>query len=169
MQWPNVTRILQETPFAVVGAVATRMYAPERHTHDLDVVILAENVEVARQKLSQAGWTQTAQLSIGGSSWRSPSNEEMDILEGREEWWPDAIKDAQENRDAQNLPIVPMPYLVLMKFQSGRSIDIGDISRMLGQADEDNLNETRKLFSRYEVDGMDDLESLIELGRLEMQ
>lgn len=169
MQWPNATRILQGTPFAVVGAVATRMYAPERHTHDLDVVILAENAAVARQKLSEAGWTQTSRLSIGGSSWRSPGGEEMDVLEGREEWWPDAIRGAQQNRDAQDLPIIPMPYLVLMKFQSGRAIDIADISRILGQADEDNLNETRKLFSRYEVDGMDDLESLIQLGKLEMQ
>ena len=169
MQWPNVMRILQDTPFAVVGAVATRMYAPERHTRDLNVVILAESAAVARQKLSQAGWTQTAQLSIGGSSWRSPNGEKIGVLEGREEWWPDAIRGAQQNRDAQNLPIIPMPYLVLMKFQSGRAIDIADISRMLGQADEDNLNETRKLFSQYEVDGMDDLESLIQLGKLEMQ
>lgn len=169
MQWPNVTKILQDTPFAVVGAVATRMYASERQTHDLDVVILAENAEIAQQKLSEAGWTQTSQLSIGRTSWRSASGEEIDVLEGREEWWPMGIRKAQENRDAQGLPILSMPYLVLMKFQSGRAIDIGDISRMLGQADEDNLDETRKLFSQYEIDGMDDLESLIQLGKLEMQ
>jgi hypothetical protein len=169
MQWPDVISVLQDTPFAVVGAVATRMYAPERHTRDLDITILPDNAKVAREKFRKAGWTQTAQLSIGGSSWRSPDGDEVDILEGREEWWPEAIAAAQENRDAQGLPILPLPYLALMKFQSGRSIDIGDITRMLGQADAVALNETRILFSKFDAEGMDDLESLITLGRMEMQ
>lgn len=169
MQWPNVTQVLSDTPFAVVDAVATRLYAPERQTRDLDVVILADNAAITRKKLQEAGWTQTSQLSIGGSSWLSPNNEEMDVLEGQETWWAEAIKDAQENRDGQGLPILPLPYLVLMKFQSGRSIDIADISRMLGLATNEALNEIRKVFSQYETEGLEDLESLIQLGKLEMQ
>lgn len=169
MQWPDVKHVLQDLPFAVVGAVATRLYAPERHTRNLHITILPANAEAARKKFHDAGWIQTASLSIGGSSWRSPDDGEVDVLEGGESWWPKAINDAQQNCDAQGLPILPLPYLVLMKFQSGRSIDIGDITRMLGQADDVALDAIRTLFSEYETEGMEDLESLILLGRMEMQ
>jgi hypothetical protein len=169
MQWPDVISVLQDTPFAVVGAVATRLYAPERHTRDLDITILPVDAKAAKEKFHKAGWVQTAQLSIGGSSWRSPDGRAVDVLEGREGWWQEAIEGAQGNRDAQGLPILPLPYLVLMKFQSGRAIDIADLTRMLGQADEDALDVTRTLFSQYEAAGMDDLESLIQLGRMEIQ
>lgn len=169
MQWPDLTEVLGDTTFAVVGAVATRLYAPERNTRDLDVVVVADDADVAREKLRNAGWQQLGALTIGGSSWRSSLGEEVDVIEVQDLWWPQAIREAQENRDAQKLPILPMPYLVLMKFQSSRTVDIGDIARMLGQAKESTLNATRQLFEQYESEGMEDLESLIQLGQLEMQ
>ena len=169
MQWPDLTQVLGDTAFAVVGAVATRLYAPERNTRDLDVVVVADEAATAREKLRNAGWQQVGELSIGGSSWRSALGEEVDVIEVRDSWWPQAISEAQENRDAQKLPILPMPYLVLMKFQSSRTVDIGDIARMLGQAEGSTLNATRELFRRYEAEGLEDLESLIQLGQLEMQ
>ncbi len=169
MQWPDLNQVLRDTPFAVVGAVAARLYAPERLTKDLDVVVFVAHIPTSRAEFKAAGWTRISELSIGGSSWRSLDGVEVDVLEGREAWWSLAIDEAQENRDAHGLPILPFPYLVLMKFRSGRTIDIGDITRMLGQAETCNLDKTRKLFAIHEPDGIDDLESLIELGRMEMQ
>jgi hypothetical protein len=51
----------------------------------------------------------------------------------------------------------------------GRTVDIGDITRMLGLAAEESLEATRTLFHSEEPTGMEDLESLIELGRWELQ
>ena len=61
-----------------------------------------------------------------------------------------------------------MSYAVLMKFQAGRVQDLADVTRMLGQASEDPLDSVRELFGQLLPEDMGDLESLIELGRLEM-
>ena len=121
MQWPDLTSVLNDTPFAVVGAVATRLYAPERSTRDLDIAVSFDNSNAVREKMRQAGWHLSGELTIGGSSWRSAAGEEVDILEVHEVWWTQAIAQAQTNRDAQGLPILPLPYLALMKFQSSRA------------------------------------------------
>ena len=141
---------------------------PERATRDMDVIVAAEDIAVARELLSNAGWQCTGDLTIGGTSWQSPDGKALDVLEGHSSWWPQAIAEAQTNLDTQGLPILPLPYLVLMKFQSGRTVDIGDITRILGQADAAALDATRQLFQRHETEGLEDLESLILLGRLEM-
>ena len=38
-QWPDLTSVLGEIPWATVGGVAIRHYAPERATVDLDVLV----------------------------------------------------------------------------------------------------------------------------------
>lgn len=63
--------------------------------------------------------------------------------------------------------ILPFPYLILMKFNASRTIDLGDITRMLGLASEANREQVRTLFRRYAPADLDDLESLILLGKLE--
>ena len=40
---------------------------------------------------------------------------------------------------------------------------------MLGQADDDSLDKMRGFFRRYSPDDLEDLESLIKLGKLETQ
>ena len=169
MMWPDLTSILSPIQWAVVGAVATRLYMPERMTQDLDIVIRSIDGSQVRQKLAEAGFIYQGELSIGGSSWTTPDGELMDILEGDDVWWADAIADAQTNRDAQGLPIIPLPYLVLIKLRAGRVQDIADVTRMLGQAGETTLDAVRTLFAQRAPEDMQDLESLIELGRLELQ
>ncbi len=90
----------------------------------------------ARKKLTDAKFIYDGELSIGGSTWRAPDGQMIDVIEGHEAWWSNALNEAHSNRDAQGLPILPLRYLVLMKFQSGRVQDIADVTRMLGQADE---------------------------------
>ena len=169
MMWPDLTSILSPIRWAVVGAVATRLYMPERMTQDLDIVIRSVDGAQVRQKLAKAGFIYQGELNIGGSSWTTPNGELIDILEGDDLWWTEAITDAQANRDAQGLPIIPLPYLVLIKFRAGRVQDIADVTRMLGQAGEATLDAVRMLFVQYAPEDMQDLESLIELGRLELQ
>lgn len=168
MQWPDLSPILAPIRWAVVGAAATRLYMPERFTQDFDVALAVQDAEVAYRKLSNAGYVKTGELSIGGSTWRAPDGQLIDVIAGGEPWWQDALLEAQSNRDPQNLPVLPLPYLVLMKFHASRTRDLGDIAQMLGHADDRALAEVRALFSEHSADDLDDLESLIMLGKLEL-
>lgn len=51
--------------------------------------------------------------------------------------------------------------------RASRGIDIGDLTRMLGAADEADLEEVRRVIRTHLSDAEGDLESLIQLGRLE--
>jgi len=167
MAWLDLSPILAPLRWAVVGAAATRLYMPERYTRDLDVAIRFEDASAARKKLTAAKFTHAGELSIGGSTWRAPDGQTIDVIEGHETWWSNALTEAQSNRDAQGLPILPLRYLALMKFQSGRVQDLADVTRMLGQADNKSLDAVRAIFRLYVPSDLSDLEQLITLGKLE--
>ncbi|HHT9119979.1 MAG TPA: hypothetical protein ACFYD3_05485 [Candidatus Hypogeohydataceae bacterium YC41] len=169
VKFPDLTPILHPIRWAVVGAVATRLYMPERVTRDLDILVHKEDSEEVRKKLKGAGFRYQSELAAGGSSWLSPDGVPVDVVERSEPWFARGIIEAQQNRDQQGLPILPLPYLVLMKFQSGRVQDIADVARMLGQASEDTLTAVRELFKRVQSADLEDLESLIKLGQLELR
>lgn len=165
----NLSPVLTSVAWAVVGAATTRLYMPERATQDLDIAIAVHDREKAYADLQQSGFQRVGKLSIGGSSWRTPEGEIVDVIEGSEEWWPQALAAVQSNRDSQGLPVLPFAFLVLMKFQAGRTRDLGDITQMLGLADDEALDAVRQLFSRYAPKDQADLESLILLGKMEME
>lgn len=96
----------------------------------------------------------------------APNGQEIDVLEGEEVWWSEALAEAQTNLDGQGLPVVPLRYLVLMKYQSGRAQDLADIERMLGQSNDSQLTAIRALFQKQLPNDVEYLESLIELGKL---
>ena len=169
MQFPDLTSILGPIPWAVVGAVATRLYMPEWTTRVLDVLLSKEVARQARRRLTGEGFRYQGELSIGGSSWVSPEGIAIDVVEMEEPWLPDALLEAQDNRNPQGLLVLPLAYLVLMKFEAGRVQDLAYITRMLGQAGEQELNDVRQLFARYSQEDLEDLESLILLGRMEME
>jgi hypothetical protein len=142
---------------------------PERTTNDLDILILAEDAVVARATLTQSGAVYQGEWSIGGSSWLLADGFALDVLEGNEGWVGEALLAAQSNTDAQQMPILPLKFLVLMKFGAGRVQDVADVTRMLGQASSDDLEGVRGVFAQWLPDDQADLESLIVLGQLEMQ
>lgn len=169
MVWPDLSAVLTSVPWAVVGAVATRLYMPERLTRDLDIALWVGDAAVAYKSLVAAGYVQHGILSIGGTTWQAPDGRMIDIVEGNEPWWPRALAEAQSNRDAAGFPILPMTYLVSMKMQASWPQDLGDLARMLGQADDDHLAKVRDFFRQYSPQDLEDLESLIQLGRLELE
>ncbi|TAK64043.1 MAG: hypothetical protein EPO24_03540 [Bacteroidetes bacterium] len=168
MKWTDLTKILSPITWAVIGAVATRHYMPERTTKDLDCLISSDDGNAAREKFLAAGFEFQSELTIGGSSWLTPDGKAIDVIESRNEWVEEAIHQAQHNRDLQGLPILPLQYLALMKYQAGRPQDIADITRMLGQANETMLLATRNTFLLWMPSALKDLESLIRAGKLEM-
>jgi hypothetical protein len=165
--WPDLADVLQDIPWAVVGAVATRMYMPERATVDLDIAISASNGERARSRLLASGWRNSGPLSMGGYSWTGPEGSQVDSLELTDSWAAEALQQTQRTRDAQGLPVFSLPYLALMKFQVSLVQDVADVTRMLGLASEGDLAAVRKLFSDLPADDQADLEAMISLGKLE--
>ena len=167
MLWPDLTKILQPH-YAVVGGVATRLYMPERFTKDLDVVVAARESDWVRKQRRDSGFRFASELSIiQGSTWVAPNDQEIDVIEGHEAWWPEAIQAAQANRDLQGQPVLTLPWLVLMKFKSGQSQDLADIDRMIGQANDEIIDVIRNIFDKYLPAESDDLNSLIALAKLE--
>jgi hypothetical protein len=169
MARPNLGGIFIGFPWSVVGAVAAASYMPERMTAGIDVVVLPGDVERASQLLTDAGFTRQGTLSIGGSSWLAPDGSPLDVIEGREDWWPAALTEAATNQDDRGDPILPLPYLALMKLVASRVQDIADVTRMLGRADPDALRRVRDVIREHAPELVEDLESLIALGRLESQ
>lgn len=164
--WPDLTGILAGLRWAVVGAVATRAYMPERSTRDLDILVTAEVAQEVRARLERAQFQRVQELAIGGATWRSPSGQLVDVIEGRKVWIPEALQHVRH--DQQGLPVLALPYLVLMKVESGRAQDLADAARMMGLASEELRQEARSVFQRHAADALEDLESLITLGKLEI-
>ena len=94
-----------------------------------------------------------------------PGGRPWTLLALRRPWLREAFESA--SRGETGRPYVAVPYLVLMKLESGRLQDLADISRMLGFAEESPLDETRRIVSQYRPEDAEDLESMIRLGKLE--
>jgi len=56
-----------------------------------------------------------------------------------------------------------------MKLQAERSQDWTDVSRMLGWAEEKDLDEVRAVVAKYAPEDLEDMEALIFLGRREKE
>lgn len=158
--------ILKSAPFAIVGGVATRLYMPERMTLDIDILIKAEDKALIYRDLEQAKAQKLCDLSIAGSQWQLADHTLLDVLEAEDDWVDLAL--AQPNYSPDGLPIIALPYLVLMKLSASRTQDLADISRMLGLATEQDLAAVQEVILRYLPTATEDLESLILLGRLEI-
>ncbi|MBM3494223.1 MAG: hypothetical protein FJX72_07875, partial [Armatimonadetes bacterium] len=156
MRFPDLSEVLADVPYAVVGAAAVRAYMPERMTSDLDVAIAHDDAERGRMRLRSAGFTYAGELSIGGSMWRTPEGFPVDVLELDAPWADEALREAQRNRDPQGQPVASLPFLIVMKLDAGRAQDIADISRMLGQADAKALASVRSIVKAYQPDAADD-------------
>jgi len=167
--WPDLRDLLGPIPWAVAGAVATRLYMPERATSDLDIVVSREDLPAVEGALAAAGWQRTGELAIGGSAWTPSAGPPLDVIGCGEPWRHDALREAAANRDAQDLPVLPLPYLIVLKMRASRTTDVGDVARMLGLADEATLARVRAVFERYAPEDLDDLNALTELGKLETQ
>ncbi len=169
MRWPDLSTILVGIPYAVAGAVATRAYMPERATSDLDIVVVAGDVPRAASRLRAAGYRERGALVIGRMAWLSPDGVPVDLIEGSEGWWPQALEEAAQHPDRDGEPILPLPWLVLMKLGASRVQDLADVTRMLGAASADDIGGVRGIVRTHAPDVGDDLDSLIALGRLEAE
>jgi hypothetical protein len=154
------------TPFVIVGGIATALYMPQRMTLDLDILVAPADAPRLHQELRQLGYILERQLSIGGTGWRAPDGNLLDVLEFAEPWVKAAVQ--SPNFSPEGEPVVALPYLVLMKLAASRPQDLADLSRMLGQADAGVLGQVRTAVHTYRPEDAEDVESLITLGQLEL-
>ncbi len=106
-------------------------------------------------------------LGIGGATWQLPDGSLLDVIESDEPWAREAI--AQPVQGLTGLPTIALPYLVLMKLQASRVQDLADITRMPGAADEPALQQVHAVVTTYMPDALEDIESMMVLGRLEYE
>jgi len=163
--WPDLRQIFSGIPWVIVGGVATRAYMPERMTQDIDVLVRRADQEVILTRLQQNGYTIKQKLSIPGYTLIAPDGIELDVLLGEQDWLNEAL--ANPTEDAARFPVLGLPYLILMKMESSRGRDIGDVTTMLGWADAAQLQVVRKAVATYSPQDNDDLESLIFIGQQE--
>lgn len=144
--WPDLTSILEGIPWAVAGDVATRTYMPERVTQDLDILVAQPDVPKAHSRLQSAGFCYVQNLSIGGTVWQTPEGILLNVVESSEPWVGEALENVRT--DPQGLPVLSLPYLVLMKVMASRTQDLADASRMLGLASDAERQATHQVLAR---------------------
>lgn len=165
--WPDLRPILKGLDWLVVGGVATRNYMPERMTRDLDILIRERDSDTVIAKLEAAGYKAESQLSIPGVLMTSPDGVEVDVLFGKAPWLEEALKNTAT--DPAGYPTIALPYLILLKMDAQRAQDWADVSRMLGWANEADLEKVRDVFRKYAPQDAEDLESLIFIGKKERE
>ncbi|WP_199294637.1 hypothetical protein [Anabaena sp. FACHB-1237] len=162
----NINTIIKQAPF-VLGGVEKRLYMPERMTLDLDILGKIEDAELIYQDLEQANGEKIGDLSIPDSQWKLDDGTSLDVLECSVNWVTEALDHANYSPDG--LPIIDLLYLVLMKLIAVRSQDLADISRMLGGAKDVQLDHVKAVINQYLPNAVEDLETLMILGKLEQQ
>lgn len=105
--WPDLRPILQGTPWAIAGDVATRAYMPERMTKDLDILVHEKDGEETVRRLEQAGYRVVSRLAVGGYLMLAPDGVELDVIFGNYPWLAEALSHPQQ--DAAGYPVIGLP------------------------------------------------------------
>jgi hypothetical protein len=169
--WEGVERALAGLPHVAIGAVAANAYMAPRFTQDLDVGVLPANLAGAEGRLEQVGWRREARTrpldpNLEGWTWEESTGLQVDLFEMRHSWAAKAVREAYMD-PRTGLPTLEVEYVVLMKLTVSRTIDVGDLTRILGARTDTELDRVRAAVRRYQPDDLDDMEQMIVLGRME--
>ena len=97
-----------------------------------------------------------------------PGGHRIDVLELGDAWAAGAIAQAMSAPDpGLRLPILPLPFLVLLQMAASRPQDLADVTRMLGVADAARAEVRAAVADFGSREDIEDLEQMIALGRLE--
>lgn len=164
--------VILGAPYAVIGGVATRLYLPERVTLDVDVLIRLDDMPRVTAQLRERGERSMgdrpfpySRLGLIGETWQVIGMAPIDLIAASGFWVEDALANARV--DETGLMIAPRATLVVLKLDASRGIDQGDLTRLLGSANEADMVAVRTLVAQLLPEDLDDLESYVELGRLE--
>lgn len=153
-------------PVVIVGGIATALYMPQRVTYDLDLLVHADDLAALGEALMRQGFRRDSVLSIGGESWLGPDGGVLDVIAWAEPWVRQAVAEPVYSPEGQ--PVIGLPWLVLMKLRAARLRDTDDVARMVALADAGELAIIRATLAHWQPEDLEDFESLVYLGRLEM-
>ena len=105
-------------------------------------------------------------LGLYGSAWLK-DGQKLDVLATDQPWADEAL--AHKAYDQTGLRVIGLPYLVMMKIDSARGIDQGDLTRMLGLLDDAEVEHVVAVVQRHYGDphGAEDVRQYAMLGKLE--
>lgn len=106
--WPDLRDLLRGLRWAVVGAVATRAYMPERMTRDFDLLVHFEDGDEALARLRSSGFQQVSELSIPGFTLQTPYGTTINLLLVPFAWIDDAFHASAATRPASRSWIYPI-------------------------------------------------------------
>ena len=167
--------IFEGVPFVVIGGVATRAYAPERATKDIDFMLEHDRFADGVQQLRKHGFIKrtdllfpNSALGLYGEAW-TQNGLEVDVISSPQEWCTQAFRGRVE--DQTGLRVIPLPYLVLMKFDSARGVDQADLTRMLGPLDGEKIEQIIEVLQSHYGDPSvaDEVRQYAQLGQWELQ
>jgi hypothetical protein len=159
----------------VVGGVAARAYAPERQTKDIDLLVDHDRFAEATNCLRRQGWQKKVDLvfpntalGLRGEAWEKDGLL-IDVIATDQQWGNEAFR--APAYDQVGLRVIPLAFLLLMKLDSARGVDQGDLTRMLGRLEDSEVNEVVKIVGRHSHDpqAADDVRQYAFLGRMEWE
>ncbi len=171
----TIEDLFGDIPAVVVGGVATRAYAPERYTKDLDFLVAHERYTDAILRLEALGWRNEHELvfpdaTLGpyGATW-SKDGRTIDVISTDQSWACEAL--AEEVFDQTGLRVISLPYLVLTKLDSARVVDQEDLTRMLGRAGQAEIDCVVRVVERHygEPHVAEDIRQYATLGAMEYE
>jgi hypothetical protein len=155
----------QGVRYVIVNGMASAHYQPARFTEDIDLMVLAEDSITVEQALSSAGWTQLGVISFGGSSWQSANGELIDLLHAPEQPWVTAALSSPIETSA-GLPVIDLPYLLILKLSATRAVDISDIVGMLQHASDPEKQRIRQVIATHRNDLLEDFDQFSAISQL---
>jgi len=127
--------------------------------------------------MSAAGWIKSndlvfpgSRLGLAGAAWAPPNSEEKDVMTSDRDWLRDAFAMTPVLRsDGQR--VIPRDYLVLMKIDSARGHDQGDLTRILGRMTDAEVEQTIAALTLYldDTDLAEDVRHYAQIGRWEYE
>lgn len=165
--------VFGDVPAVVVGGVAARAYAPERATTGIDVLVDCDRLWEATRCLQQDGWRKrfdraSPQTSLGlrRAGW-GKGELLVDVISTDQDWGREALRIPAF--DQSGLRVIPLPFLVLMKLDSARGVDQGDLTRMLGRLNREQVDAVVAIVERYSHDpqAAEDVRQYAFLGQIE--
>jgi hypothetical protein len=135
-------------------------------TLDVDIIMHERDEAPAREAFLDAGYEIVGELSIGGFTAReAPDEMPVDVITRSDPWLEDVLADPYLDNDGY--PVLPRPYLTLLKLQAGRTQDLADVQRLLAATPLVERVSTRRLVEAYAPDLTEDYDALIALADLE--
>jgi len=151
-----------DVPYALIGGHAVTIHGSPRMTEDIDIITKKEYLDSIINSLDL---NVRNKLTIGGVAAKTVSGFEIDVITPDKEWVDGLLRDVEDTKYGK---VVSKPYLVLTKIWSSRSQDDLDIIKILKKMTDDQKEETLSLIRKYFPNYMDDVESMIEISKYDI-